>query len=289
MSDISDFVCGELFRSNGTMINARNSQWCKKYYPAEFDKIMSAGYDSYVDNVYSIYYGKIFYCEHCGVKIVPPRTGQENKYCSRKCSKEAGTWKHLDIDFAAAKEKSRQTCLERYGVDNPMKLDQFKEKVKHYDVGAAKEKSRQTCLERYGVDNPMKLEYFRDKAKQTSLERYGVDSPMQNSGIVAKCVASRQFSLLQRHLEYIKSCGVDSTEYKPIGRHGHYKSREMVRQIYGVDKPKLETIQLNYKNWWLNAKQLGLYSKTRLQDEIAEFVESVVPIIRKIETFKFMS
>lgn len=66
----------------------------------------------------------------------------------------------------------------------------------------------------------------------------------------------------------------------PIGRHGAYKSSEMVRQIYGVDTPKIETIQLNYKNWWLNAKQLGLYSRTRLQDKISEFVESVVPIIR---------
>lgn len=280
MSDISDFVCNELFRVNGTMINARNSQWCKKYHPVEFDSIMSVGYDSYVDNVYSIYYGKIFYCEHCGVKISPPRTGYEKKYCSRKCSKEAGTWKNLDIDFEAAREKAKQTCLERYGVDNPMKLDQFKEKVKHYDVGAAREKAKQTFLARYGVDNPMKLEHFRDKAKQTCLERYGVEHPMYDSNIAAKSVAARQDSILQRHLEYIKYCGVDSTDYKPIGRHGQYKTREMVRQIYGVDKPNLETIQLNYKNWWLNAKQLGLYSKTRLQDGIAEFIESYVPIVR---------
>lgn len=280
MSHIRDFVCNELFRSGGTMINARNAQWCKKYHPNEFDEIMSAGYDTFVDNVYTIYYDKIFYCDNCGAKMCPPRTGQEKKYCSRKCSKEAGTWKNLDIDFNAVRKKAKQTCLERYGVDNPMKVERFKEKVKYYDIAAAKEKAKQTWLERYGVDHPMKVTQIREKAKQTCLGRYGVEHPMHNASIVDKAVKARQATNLQRHLEYVQYCGVDSTEYRPIGRHGHYKSPEMVRQIYGVDDPKIETIQLNYKNWWLNAKQLGLYSKTRLQDEIAEFIESVTPIIR---------
>ena len=254
--NIRDFVCSTLFRPNGKMINTRTSHWCRKYHPVEFDEIMAAGYESYVDNVYTIYYGKTFYCDHCGVKISPPRVRKEHDYCSRKCSKDAGTWKNLDIDFVAARNKARQTCLERYGVDNPMKVDHLKPKA-NYDVSVARDKARQTCLERYGVDNPMK-----------------------NNDIAMRSIIARQLTNTQKHQEYIRSCGVNSTDYIPIGRHGDYKSREMVRQIYGVDKPKIETIQLNYKNWWLNAKQLGLYSKTRLQDGIAEFIESYVSIVR---------
>lgn len=91
------------------------------------------------------------------------------------------------------KEKSKQTCLERYGVDNPMKSAQFLEKSKQTCLekygancfltsdeflnkkGYYIEKSKQTRLERYGVDCAMKTSIIKEQVKQTCLERYGAD------------------------------------------------------------------------------------------------------------------
>lgn len=91
------------------------------------------------------------------------------------------------------KEKSKQTCLERYGVDNPMKLELNKEKSKQtclerygseyylnsqqylFIKDECKEKSKQTCLERYGGLNSMSSDEIKNKVKQTCLERYGVE------------------------------------------------------------------------------------------------------------------
>lgn len=71
-------------------------------------------------------------------------------------------------------DKLKKTCLERYGVDNVMKISEFQDKAKD------------TCLERYGVtcysqsDNyKERLSVIQDKLKKTCLERYGVESPMQ--------------------------------------------------------------------------------------------------------------
>jgi hypothetical protein len=39
-----------------------------------------------------------------------------------------------------------------------------------------KEKSKQTNLERYGVENPMQLNFYKEKLKHTMLEKYGVEN-----------------------------------------------------------------------------------------------------------------
>jgi hypothetical protein len=80
-----------------------------------------------------------------------------SKHCSIQCN-------NRDEDF---KNKSRQSCLERYGVENPMQLDSIKEK------------SKQTCLVKYGVKHPTQSQEIQNKVKQTCLERYGVENPMQ--------------------------------------------------------------------------------------------------------------
>jgi len=45
----------------------------------------------------------------------------------------------------------------------------------------AKEKSKKTCLARYGIENPLKSKEVREKSKKTCLERYGVENISQLS------------------------------------------------------------------------------------------------------------
>jgi hypothetical protein len=72
------------------------------------------------------------------------------------------------------KEKAKQTCLERYGVENTGSVPEFREKLK------------QTCLERYGVENTLLVPEFREKAKQTCLEKYGTENPLMAPEIKEK-------------------------------------------------------------------------------------------------------
>jgi hypothetical protein len=59
--------------------------------------------------------------------------------------------------------------LQKYGVDNPAKLDFIKEKTK------------QSNLQKYGVDNPAKLDFIKEKTKQSNLINYNVNHFTQSN------------------------------------------------------------------------------------------------------------
>lgn len=65
------------------------------------------------------------------------------------------------IDYKARDAKTKQTVLNRYGVDNIAKLNKTKEKAK------------QTSLEKYGVEYSSQSQCVKDKTKDTILEKYG--------------------------------------------------------------------------------------------------------------------
>ena len=95
-------------------------------------------------------------CKTCGTTL--PFNKWLQNYCSKKC---------LNND-ADIRNKIKQTCFEKYGVDNPAKANESKEKTKR------------TSLEKYGVDNPAKAEINKEKSKKTCLERYGVEYTTQS-------------------------------------------------------------------------------------------------------------
>jgi ribosomal protein L21E len=60
-------------------------------------------------------------------------------------------------------DKAVQTFLNRYGVDNPRKSKEVREKIK------------ETWIKKYGVDHPAKSDTIKQKMRQTCLDRYGVE------------------------------------------------------------------------------------------------------------------
>lgn len=92
-------------------------------------------------------------CPTCGnkLKFINPSKGYQ-KYCSCKC--------RANSDIYKSNQKSYY--LYKYGVDNPAKAEETKNKYKLH------------CIEKYGVDNPYKSENIKEKIKQTCLEKYGV-------------------------------------------------------------------------------------------------------------------
>ena len=113
-------------------------------------------------------------CKTCGTII--PFSKWDSDYCCIKCVNN-------DPNI---KMKIKNTCLEKYGVENAAKSKIIKEKSKQtclekYGVENAakskiiKEKSRQTCLEKYGVEFTTQTIIMKEKSKQTCLEKYGVE------------------------------------------------------------------------------------------------------------------
>ena len=134
--------------------------------------------DSLKETLFRIYNGIEEHpkCPTCGKPLV--FKGIFFKFCSNICAQSSDE----------IKQKIKQTCLEKYGVDNYNKTKESKEKIKQtclekygveyfWQSDECKEKIKQTCLEKYGVDSPLKSEKIRNKGKQTCLEKYGVDNP----------------------------------------------------------------------------------------------------------------
>jgi very-short-patch-repair endonuclease len=101
-------------------------------------------------------------CDYCGKEILKS---------FRNCSYIT---KDTDCCQECISKKRKETFLEKYGVDNPAKLDKIKEKIK------------QTNLKKYGVENPMQNEKIQDKAKQTNLQKYGTEYLFQSEEVKDK-------------------------------------------------------------------------------------------------------
>ena len=81
------------------------------------------------------------------------------------------------------KTKQKQTMIEKYGVDNPMKSKDICQKA------------RKTCLEKYGTEWARSNEIVQSKCESTNLTKYGVRIPIQNQAVKAKI----QNTLIERY------------------------------------------------------------------------------------------
>ena len=184
--------------------------------------------DSLKETLFRIYNGIEEHpkCPTCGKPLV--FKGIFFKFCSNICAQSSDE----------IKQKIKQTCLKKYGVDNYNKTKESKEKIKQtclekygveyfWQSDECKEKIKQTCLEKYGVDSPLKSEKIRNKGKQTCLEKYGVDNP-------AKLEENKE-KVKQTCLK--KYGTISTTQCKEI----RDKIKQTCIEKYGVDNPaKLE-------------------------------------------------
>lgn len=78
----------------------------------------------------------------------------------------------------SVRDKIKATNVERYGVDKIGKSDIIRTKIES------------TCLSRHGAASPFESEDIRFKIAQTNIERYGVDNPLKYAEIRAKAAAT---------------------------------------------------------------------------------------------------
>jgi hypothetical protein len=171
-------------------------------------------------------------------------SGLKEKYFCQKCSHE----------------KRKATCVEKWGVENPMQSDEVKNKLKisllktygveHYSkTEDFKKKYKETCQKNLGVDNIFQSENGKNKIKSTYLEKWGKEYPQQIEEIKEKTTQS-----------FLDKFGVErysqTSEFK-------VKVRETSQKNWGVDNfsqtPDFfeKTKQTSQKNWGVDH-----YSKT---------------------------
>lgn len=81
------------------------------------------------------------------------------------------------------KERRKQTCLEKYGVENLWQLEKVIENTKNNNPAwseSSRNKRNNTNQKRYGGNSPAKSKTVQEKMKQTCFERYGVENPFQD-------------------------------------------------------------------------------------------------------------
>ena len=69
------------------------------------------------------------------------------------------------------KEQIKQTCLDKYGVENVIQVKEIKDR--------AKKNREETCMKEHGVKSYFSVKEVQDKIKQTYMKRYGVENPFQ--------------------------------------------------------------------------------------------------------------
>jgi endogenous inhibitor of DNA gyrase (YacG/DUF329 family) len=139
-------------------------------------------------------------CEECGKKVnfQNSKLGYR-KFCSVKCSS-------LNLDV---QKKSKNTNIEKYGVEHPSKNENIRNKYK------------QTCLEKYGVEHISKTDNYKMKYKQTCLEKYGVENVFQNIDIKDKI---KKTNLKKYGVDYVlKNNKIKNKQYETsVSKYGDY-------------------------------------------------------------------
>ena len=111
-----------------------------------------------------------------------------------------------------------------------------------------RELAKETCLKRYGVENPLQIEKIKEKVKNTNLERYGTVAPIQNPVVKAKIEKTTKERYGTSKIGHVKEIRdkINNTMNEKYGGHGLKSNviKEKVKNTnlerYGVPYPTLD-------------------------------------------------
>ena len=190
-------------------------------------------------------------CEKCGTKYQvtdfrPERLDRYKHILCQPCySKMLKLERYGDPNYNN-RDKSKETCIEKYGVENP---HQNKDIIS---------KCENTCLEKYGVTNPNKTKEVRDKIEKTNLKRYGATCSLHGEDIHKKVLNSmnKKYGVnYTAESEFLRNKMYD-TRLKKYGDKNYTnreKANETVKNLYGVDNVmQLKSMQEEAKKSRIN-------------------------------------
>lgn len=162
--------------------------------------------------------------------------------------------------------KTKSTCLSKYGVDHPSKSDEVRDRTEN------------TCIEKYGVSSYLATEDARNRLKETSLERYGVDNPSKSKEVLDKINKSLMNSLgveWAMQSDYVKQKSKDTC----IAKYGveHYSKTDDFKQK--VKKSNLDKYGVDHLS------KTDLYKQSKLTRDSMKRNRPIVINIKKLAAF----
>ena len=143
----------------------------------------------------------------------------------------------------AFKDKVKETNIQRYGVENIFELESIKSKIKEisieryggigYSSDILYDKSKNTTIERYGYEHQMKSESIKNKIKETCLEKYGVENLFQSEYIKDKIKVSNleKYGVECSFNSDVIKDKIKETNLKRYGYEHHMKSESIKNKI----------------------------------------------------------
>ena len=154
------------------------ARYIEIHYPEFYKYLMKTYKDYHYER-----FPELLYCYYNNIKEHPkcPICGKETKFlyisfgyqkfCGNKCS----------MTSEDTKNKLKNTCLERFGVEHASQNESIKKKIidntitKYGGMGNGSPKSfakfKQSCLEKYGYENPIHTDEVKLKLKKTNNEK----------------------------------------------------------------------------------------------------------------------
>jgi len=173
-------------------------------------------------------------CPICGQKIKFNNNVRTPFY--KTCSKECGN-KLSTINC-------KQTCINKYGVDNVFKLENIQEKKKL------------TCKEHYGCEYPMQSSQLSNKIYKSKLKKYGNGNNYKKGQLTKEIKYGHKnyfgFNSIEFKELMMKKYGVDNISKLP-------QTKENLSKIISSNEIQLKT--------YLTHKKNNSFNKSNLEDE----------------------
>lgn len=206
-----------------------NEKWLKANTPELFDYLSNnlLFTDSFTLKIYSILNDINDHplCEVCSRNKV---TIYQNRIFRKTCSNHCAN-KHPEkiqktinnTDYKQKSEKTKKTCLEKYGKSSFFSTEHFRQK------------SKETCMKKYGVEYISQNESIKKKCAETFLKNYPIDSTQRqklfsDTGEKRKICSERKKLIIE---DFLNSCSVynisikyghsQKTIYDIIHEYGH--------------------------------------------------------------------
>ena len=216
--------------------------------------------------------------------------GKENCEKNFRTINEIGAF-CKECTFKNKKEKIKQTCIKRFGVESSFQSKQVKEKIKQTCLlkygteypsqsEQVKEKIKQTCLENLGVEYPSQSEQVKEKFKQTCINNFGVENPSKNEEIKEKrkqtCITKFGVEYLfqnEKVKEKFKQTCINNfgVENPLLSEEVKEKIKETNLEKFGVENPfQNEDIKQKMKD--TNLKKFGVENPSK-SEEIKEKIK----------------
>jgi hypothetical protein len=207
-------------------------------------------------------------------------------------------WQRADNHFIyghskCARERRKQTCLQKYGTTTPSQTKEVQNKIKETNLKKygveypqqskeVREKTKNTFLEKYGYETPLQSEEIKEKIRNTNMERFGVPNPAQNKEVQEKmketCLERYGFEHPQKTKEVqnkmketnLKKYGV---EYPQQSKEVREKTKNTFLEKYGCET-SLQSEEIKEKIRNTNMERFGVPNPVQNKEVREKFKET---------------